>query len=165
MNGVPAILSAAPGAARGERADAQTEYVPLDLPGGRERVWAPAAQVEPLQALVGYIQENTAPGEPIFAYPAIPGVYYLADRPNATRHNHLFKGMASPEEQNAMVDELARVQYVIWDDGGAHYWVRPGDNALVTEHIRAHFRVERAFGIYIVLTKNPSGAELPYALP
>jgi hypothetical protein len=73
--------------------------------------------------------------------------------------------MASPADQQAMVAQLETVRYVVWDDGGAHFWVRPGDNAPVTEYIRAHFRVERFIGRYAVLARDAFGPELLYFLP
>ncbi len=143
--------------------------VALPLPGDGGRLRAPAADVRAIQEVVALLQQKTAPGEPIFAYPAIPGFYFLADRPNATRFNHLFRGMASPAEQEAMVRQLERVRYVVWDDGGARFWVQPGDNAPVTEYIRTHFRIERLIGPYAVLVRAAEAdgwaLELPYYLP
>ena len=64
-----------------------------------------------------------------------------------------------------MVQQLESVRYVIWDDGGAHYWVHPGDNAPITEYIRTNFRVERFVGDYVVLSRDATGPALPYFLP
>jgi len=114
---------------------------------------------------VDLLQEKTAPGEPIFTYPAIPGFYFLSDRPNATPFNHLFPGMASPSDQRDIVRQLEQVRYVVWDDGGAHYWVNPGDNAPITEYIRTHFRVERFIGPYAVLSRDAQGPALSYFPP
>jgi hypothetical protein len=139
--------------------------LPLELPGGPGRVWAPEQDVRVIQEVTQFFAEKTAPGEAIFTYPSIPGFYYLVDRPNATRFNHLFAGMASPAEQEEMVGQLAQVRYVVWDDGGAHYWAQPGDNAPITEYIRTHFRIERFVGPYALLSREPDGLELPYYLP
>ena len=124
---------------------AQERLAPLDLPHGG-RVWMREAEAEPVQEVVDLLMARTAPGEPVFTYPAIPGFAYLADRPAATRYLHLFPGMAPADEQESLVQQLEGVRYVVWDDGGAHYWVRPGDNALVTEYVRTRFRVERFIG-------------------
>ena len=104
--------------------------------------------------MVDFLRQNTAPDEPIFTYPAIPGFYFLADRPNATRFNHLFRGMASQSDQEEMVAQLEAVRYVVWDNRGAQTWARPGDNARLTEYIHAHFRVERVLGIYTILSRH-----------
>ena len=53
-----------------------------------------------------------------------------------------------------MVTQLDPVRYVVWDDRGAHSWVGPGDNALLTEYIHANFRVERVLGIYTILSRQ-----------
>jgi hypothetical protein len=118
-----------------------------------------------IEEVVDLLQAKTAPGEPIFTYPAIPGFVYLADRPAATRFLHLFPGMANASDQEEIVRQLEQVRYVVWDDGGAHYWVQPGDNASVTEYVRTNFRVERFIGPYAVLARDAAGPQLPYVLP
>jgi hypothetical protein len=137
----------------------------LDVTGDQGGVWLPGGDALEIQQVVTHLQSATLPGEPIFAYPAIPGFYYLADRPNATAFNHVFAGMASPAEQQEMVKQLERVRYVVWDDGGARYWVKPGDNAPVTEYIRTHFRIERFIGKYAILSRDAKGPWLEYPLP
>jgi hypothetical protein len=139
-------------------------YVQLTPPGEHASVWAPAEQARPIQEVVSFLRQHTAPGEPIFAYPAIPGFYFLADRPNATRFNHLFRGLASPRDQEEMIGQLEAVRYIVWDAGGAHSWVSPRDNARLTEYILANFRLKRAAGIYTILSRGTSGPPLSYSL-
>ena len=153
----PDVTHAASGGAR-------QELVPLSV-GGAPPVWVPREQYQDIQEVVDLLDDKTAPGEPIFTYPAIPGFYFLADRSNATRFNHLFNGMASPADQQQIVRQLQQVRYVVWDDGGAHYWVQPGVNPDVTEYIRTHFRVERYIGDYTVLARDARGPALSYLLP
>jgi len=129
-------------------------YVPLTPPQGDASVWAPEDQARPIQEVVDFLRQNTAPDEPIFTYPAIPGFYFLADRRNATRFNHLFRGMASQSDQEEMVAQLEAVRYIVWDNRGAQTWARPGDNPRLTEYIHAHFRVERVLGIYTILSRH-----------
>lgn len=165
LDGAPTFLSTR-GRAVATAAVASTgQFVPLTPGGAGTAVSAPAEQARPIGEVVEFLRQRAAPGEPIFAYPAIPGFYYLADRPNATRFNHLFAGMASPEEQREMVRQLEAVRFVVWDDHGAHHWVQPGDNAPVTEYIRTHFRVEQVIGLYTILVREGRGPELPYFLP
>lgn len=140
------------------------KLAPLAMPVGGQ-IWLREEEAAAIQEVVDLIQVKTAPGEPIFTYPAIPGFAYLADRPIATRFLHLFAGMATAGEQEDMVRDLEAVRYVVWDDGGAHYWVQPGDNPLLTEYVRTHFRVERFIGPYTVLARDAAGPQLPYTLP
>ena len=135
-------------------------YVQLTPARSGASGWAPADQARPIQEVVDFLRQHTAPGESIFTYPAIPGFYFLADRPNATRFNHLFSGMASRKDQEEMVTQLDPVRYVVWDDRGAHSWVGPGDNARLTEYIHANFRVERVLGIYTILSRHAEGPSL-----
>jgi hypothetical protein len=136
---------------------------PLDLP--RANVAVEEDDARAIRSVVAYLQARTAPGEPIFAYPVIPGFYYLADRPNPTRFNHLFAGMATPAEQEEILSQLEGVRYVVWDYPGAFYWVQPGDNARVTEYIRTSFRLERFLGQYAILSRDEAGAQFHYPLP
>jgi hypothetical protein len=140
-------------------------YVQLTPAGAGASVWAPAEQARPIQEVVSFLREHTVPGEPIFAYPAIPGFYFLADRPNATHFNHLFRGMASERDQEEMIGQLEAVRYIIWDAGGALWFVNPGDNARLTEYILANFRLTRTAGIYTVLSRDTAGPPLSYSAP
>jgi hypothetical protein len=72
------------GEARQWRAD---QSALLETPRGR--VWVTAEQAHDLGALLGALRERTAPGEPIFIWPAETGIYFLADRPNPTRFGQL----------------------------------------------------------------------------
>jgi hypothetical protein len=139
-------------------------YVQLTPPSEGASVWAPAEQARPIQEVVSFLRQHTVPGEPIFAYPAIPGFYFLADRPNPTRFNHLFRGMASPRDQEEMIGQLEAVRYIVWDAGGAHSWVSPVDNARLTEYILANFRLKRTAGIYTILSRDTAGPPLSYSV-
>ncbi len=159
-----------PAAGTVELASPEPPYglVRMDVPGDTSGVWLAAKDALIYQQIAEHLSAETMPGEPIFTYPAIPGFYYLANRPNATGFNHVFPGMASPAEQLEMVRQLERVNFIVWDDGGAHYWVHPGDNAPVTEYIRTHYRIELFVGPYAILSRRAVanwGEPLPYFLP
>jgi hypothetical protein len=139
------------------------ELAPLGLP--QAGVYLEADEARPILEAVALVREATAPGEPIFAYPADPGFYYLADRPNPTRFNHLFAGMATPAEQEEVVRQLEAVRCVVWDYPGSLSSVHPGDNAPLTEYIRTHFYVQGVAGPYAVLTRDPAGAVFHYPPP
>ncbi|HEU5316281.1 MAG TPA: hypothetical protein VFX49_09245 [Chloroflexota bacterium] len=140
----------------------------LDVANDESHLWLPGKEALDYQEIAQMIGLRTAPGEPIFAYPAIPGFYYLTGRHNPTKFNHLFPGIASEAEQAEMVRQLERVNYVIWDDAGAHFWVWPGVNAPLTEYIRTTYRIERFVGQYAILSRQAVidwGEVLYYPLP
>jgi hypothetical protein len=147
-------------------ADGQAGQAPHGLaPAG---VWLPGKDALVYREIVAMLQERTAPDEPIFAYPAIPGIYYLAERRNPTPFDHLFPGMASDGDELEMVRRLEGVNYIVWDDAGAHFWVWPGVNAPVTEYIQNNFRIERFVGQYAILSRRAVidwGEILYYPLP
>jgi len=140
----------------------------LNVDADEGRVWLPGKDALMYQEMVSFLHSRTTLGEPIFAYPAIPGIYYLAARWNPTPFDHLFPGIASDADQREIVRQLERVNYIVWDDAGAHYWVTPGVNAPVTEYIVNNFRIERFFGQYAVLSREAVidwGEPLYYPLP
>jgi|SRR5579884_1452815 len=107
-----------------------------------------------LEQLVDWLDQHTRPGEPIFAYPAIPGVYYLADRPNPTRLDHLLAGMASPRDQQAVVRDLGPVRVVVWNVGEVDQYLKPTDNAAIVDYVKTNFHVDHVDGLYTVLVRN-----------
>lgn len=70
-----------------------------------------------LGSVAAYVAAHTRPGEPIFTYPAIPALYTLLARPNATRYDYLWPGENTPEQFAEAAANLARVRprLVIWD--------------------------------------------------
>lgn len=141
--------------------------VPLSVPDGGQQpgVWGVADEVRPVLGVVELLRRHTEPGEPIFVYPAVPGIYYLADRPNATRFNHLFAGMASAADQEEMVRQLGGVRWVVWDEADVYNWVRPGDNAPVMRYMYEHFRTAQRIGPYVVLSRDGDGEPRPTKPP
>jgi hypothetical protein len=140
----------------------------LDVDADEGHVWLPGKDALVYEEMVSFLHSRTTVGEPIFAYPAIPGIYYLAQRWNPTPFDHLFPGIASDADQREIVRQLERVNYIVWDDAGAHYWVTPGVNAPVTEYIVNNFRIERFFGQYAILSREAAidwGEPLYYPLP
>jgi hypothetical protein len=160
----PIAAHASTAHAAGEEAEVETAAA-LPPPLFEPEVWAMADEARPIMGVVELLRNHSEPGEPIFAYPAIPGIYYLADRPNATRFNHLFAGMASPADEEEMVRQLERVQWVVWDDEGVYTWVRPEDNAPVMTYLREHFGTSQKIGPYVVLRRGGTGAPRPVVPP
>ncbi|HET7769712.1 MAG TPA: glycosyltransferase family 39 protein [Chloroflexota bacterium] len=140
----------------------------LNVPGDSGNVWLPGKEAQQYHEIAALLAEKTAPGEAIFAYPAVPGFYYLTNHPNPTPFNHLFPSMADDAEQQEIARALEGVRYIIWDDAGAHLWVWPGLYAPVTEYIRLNFRIERFVGQYAILSRQAVidwGEPLYYWIP
>ncbi|RLE27124.1 MAG: hypothetical protein DRJ65_03730, partial [Acidobacteria bacterium] len=66
----------------------RTTFLNLDA----ARIWTQATTAHRITSRVKEIQKLAPPGEPIFAAPAIPLYYFLADRPNPTRHPLVLPG-------------------------------------------------------------------------
>jgi hypothetical protein len=96
--------------------------------------------VQRIDQVTGYIQDHTAPGEPIFVVPWAAGFYFLADRPNPTRIDFML--FADPELNECVLSRLdeAQPKYVIygyvWDVDGRRFseYARSIDNYIRTRY-------------------------------
>lgn len=128
------------------------DYESLGL--ARARVLGPGYFVGSVRAVVQYLGERTAPGEPIFVYPVAPMFYFLADRPNPTRYNHVHAGVAPPDEQEVIIQQLAEVRYVIWDHTGVEYWQTHPANRTLTDHLWSCYAPIVDFAPYVILERT-----------
>ena len=83
------------------------------------RVDIPNNQVEQIQQVVEYIQENTQPDERIFDFSSQGAYYFFANRPSVTRF-HMVSYASTPGMQREVVSALERDQtrLVIFKTGG-----------------------------------------------
>jgi hypothetical protein len=132
-------------------------YVDVGLPG------ASMAEMDILvtryHLVAQYFERESKPGDRIFVYPAAPLLYFLLDRPNATRFNHLFPGLLSPAEVREIIDRLASVPatHVIWDSFGSDYWVeavQKGAYQQLTDYIWEAYEEVGDFGGLVILRRK-----------
>ncbi len=83
------------------------------------RVDIPDNQVDQIQQVVAYIQENSEPDEKIFDFSSQGAYYFFANRPSVTRF-HMVSYASTPGMQNEVVSALERDQtrLVIFKTGG-----------------------------------------------
>ena len=129
----------------------ERSFVRVGLPGAS--VMAEAVHVQQLRSVVGRIQARSRPGERIFVYPAAPLLYYLADRPNATRFNHVFPGLLSADDELEAVAALAQrpAVLVVWDAPGALAWQSGDANRRLTDFIWERYAAESEVANYVVM--------------
>lgn len=102
---------------------------------GRETLW---------RAIAREVQQRTAPGEPIFATPYLPAVYFFAQRPNATRYSVLLSRHHPPEFFADAVASLERVKPMIVVRALGSFAVSRGfhrDGTILDAYLDAHYRV------------------------
>jgi hypothetical protein len=80
--------------------------------------------------------------------------YFLADRPNPTRYNHLQPGVADETAQAQMIDQLADVRFVIWDHIGVLDWDTGEAYRSLAEHIWQCFTPVEEVRPFVVLQRN-----------
>jgi hypothetical protein len=129
-------------------------HLPIDLPGAS--VLEIETSVLKFRRLAAYFREHTQPGERIFVYPAAPLLYYLVDRPNATRFNHVLGGLLSAADEAETLERLASVPatYVIWDTFGAEVWTGPGDYQRLTDAIWNDYDPVESIGGYEIMRRK-----------
>ena len=140
-------------------------FVKLDLPGAN--VLASEAQVTQLRQVVARIQAASQPGQRIFVYPGAPLLYYLADRPNATRFNHIFPGLLSRADEAEAILALGQTPavLVVWDAEGALYWDGGGAHQRLTDYIWDNYQVQAEIGQYVVMDRKETFAAAPTSAP
>jgi hypothetical protein len=129
-------------------------YVPLGLE--RADVLVQPRNVVELGGAVRYIQEHTAPGEPLLAYPMLPMFNFLADRPNHARINHFLPGVLTAQDMANVIASLeARPpRFVVWDHAGVLVWETDHANRALSDYIwRCYAQVE-SFGLLLVLERT-----------
>jgi hypothetical protein len=128
------------------------EYVSLDHP--RAPVLLPVHAARAYRGVVDYIQTHTDQGEPIFVFPVAPMFYFLADRPNPTRYNHLQPGVADEAAQTRIIDELAEVRFVVWDHIGVIDWDTRRAYGVLNDYIWYCFTPVEEFPPFVVMQRN-----------
>jgi hypothetical protein len=132
--------------------DPQT-YVPVE--NLRAGVLALPYAALPLDAVAETVRARTRDGEPIFVFPAAPMLYYLAERPNATKYNHFLPGLASLEQEHEVVRVLDErdVRLVILEPAFEFLWLREPDYPELRAFLRSQFSLTSRIGPYEVWTR------------
>ncbi len=129
-------------------------YIPLGLE--RAPVLAPRHIADNIRGAVEFVRAGTPPGDPFFAYPAVPMFNFLADRPNPTRFNHFFPGALTPDDLNNAIERLetSRPRYVLWDHGGVVYWHTEPANRRMSEYIWRCYGQVANFPPFLILERR-----------
>jgi hypothetical protein len=129
-------------------------YVPLGLE--RAPVLVPRHLAESVRGAVELVRTGTPPGEPFFAYPAVPLFNFLADRPNPTRFNHFLPGALTPEDLADVIASLdvARPRYVLWDHGGTIYWGTDPANRPLSDYLWRCYQPAASFPPFLILERQ-----------
>jgi hypothetical protein len=130
-------------------------YVPL----GVERA---SVLVKPRTALeiggaVNYVRAHTSPGDTLFAFPMLPIVNFLADRPNPARFNHFLAKALTHEDMANVVASLKAnpPPYIVWDHAGIIVWQAEPANRIITDYIWQCYEQVDSFGLVLILQRRP----------
>jgi HEAT repeat protein len=106
---------------------------------------------------VHYLRANTRDGEPIFTFPSIEILCFLADRPNATRHGYFFPGWPGHDVEAEVVAMLRAgpPRFVVtlqtnpffFFDAPIYYYA-------LRDFVRTNYRQVASFREYAVLARR-----------
>jgi hypothetical protein len=104
---------------------------------GPAGAWVPA-----LNRTVATLREATRPGEPIFAFPALPAMYFLTGRRNPTHLDYFYSGFGEGGDELLAVERLERegVRWVAWMDDAVYDPPDRGYFPLLRDYIHRHYR-------------------------
>jgi len=130
--------------------------VPLEGVTFAQELWATPDVRDELLAVIDAIHARTAPGEPIFVYPTSPMIYVLADRPNATRLEHIYPGTVRRQELLDLVSTLERTQVrtAVISSYSLLTAESSDDVAVIDSYLDTNFREVSHLGPYRILQRG-----------
>jgi len=113
--------------------------------------------INAFQELIEYVRKTTRKGDAIFAFPALPMVYFLSDRDNPTRHDYFLGDNVSFREQLEVIRTLDAddVSTVVVDNDPTNYFVVKSQEftRLIWDYLGRRYYLERRIGPYDVLRR------------
>lgn len=92
----------------------------------------------------GMVRQRTNPGEPVFATPYLPWVYFVAQRPNATRFSYLVQAFHPSEFFDSAIADLERLRPRVVVRQLGSFAVKRGfhqDGGVVDQYLDRHYRI------------------------
>jgi hypothetical protein len=138
----------------------------VELGIARAPVIVPEWHAREIQGTVEAIQRSVPAGQPIFVAPYAPGLYFLAERPNPSRHDAILPGFATPKIQQEVIQALEREQVrlvvirLTWVGVRAN-WGIPSFAPRLWRHLTTTYVHEGTMGSFALLRRrspNPLGS-------
>jgi hypothetical protein len=124
--------------------------------GAADGVRVPSETYAELLAITQELQQRTVASEAIFVHPSSPLLYVLADRPNATRFDHLYPGAANADQIAQLIATLEHdnVRVVVISAFWRDVWGAPLTNAELETWLQSNFYEEVRFGAYQLFARR-----------
>jgi hypothetical protein len=117
---------------------------------GPQGVW-----IAELNRTIALVRQLTTPGTPIFGFPALPGIYVLAERDNPTAFDYFYQGFGEGGDELDIVRQLEarRVPLVVTVADETYDQRDRGYFPILKDYLRRHFRQAHAFPPFKVLER------------
>lgn len=139
----------------GARPVVAIHWRPLDLTtaGG---AYFPPPEAQALTAVVGFLERHSSANEPIFCAPGRPAIYFLAERPNATRIDYAYEGQVAPGDAAQAVADLVqdKTRLVVLAPPAAAWQRGLKLDPLVSAYLERRYEQAAEFGDYTVLLRK-----------
>ncbi len=109
-----------------------------------------------LNRTVAYVKARTAPGSPIFAYPALAGIYFLAERDNPTGMDYFHRGFGEGQDEVEAIATLDATQLplVVTLNDVAFDPPHLGYFPILKDYLARHFVLVESFPPFLVLERK-----------
>ena len=126
------------------------------VPSSAGTLWLHRSTAQVWNELFDYVRAEIPDGEPVFAYPYFPLLYFLTPHPHATRFVDLRPGSPGPDAEDEIIEAVEReqVKFVFYFVGTQYPGIEPWAEAYprLQRYFESHFEriheIRGAFGTY-----------------
>jgi hypothetical protein len=115
-----------------------------------------AAWFAALNRTVSFVKAETAPDAPIFAFPALAGVYFLSERHNPTGMDYFHRGFGEGQDEVEVITtlEAKQVPLVVTLDDVSFDPPHLGYFPILKDYLARHFALAESFPPFQVLERR-----------
>ena len=116
-----------------------------------------AERYDDLSNVIRFLEENTAPDEPVLTFPALDFVSYASGRPSPTRDSYFFPGWLDHADEARVIMDMERTKAryaVIQHDHVFYFWFAPVYYYALKDYLETHYRPYVSIGKYMVLRRS-----------
>jgi hypothetical protein len=123
------------------------------LAGPRGGLYETRSWLAAVNRTAAFVSSRTSPDTPIFAYPAMAGIYFLSERHNPTEMDYFHRGFGEGRDEVAVIETLEREQVplVVFLEDNSFDPPERGYFPMVKDYLARHFVQQEFFPPFQVL--------------